>query len=163
MGLKGPSVTDTLGQEKGKEPSELDLSTLKKLLPFWEKQAADENNKFAAANKRLVSVILEVIAEKTAKTESPAAAEKPTQTGEVEGPPPPPAGDVPPDDKHALAVEDWKRELAEAESLEKLAALWKTLSQDKVWSNFKGPEQVAMKREHDKKKVALMTASGQLV
>ena len=43
------------------EPSSLDLADLHKLLPFWQKQAADEKNKFAANNKKLAQAIQEAI------------------------------------------------------------------------------------------------------
>lgn len=74
-----------------------------------------------------------------------------------------PPGDPPPPDAHALALEDWRRELAEAGSLEKLSALWKSLEKPTVWSNFKGPEQVGLRREHDKRKTVLQQTQPTLV
>lgn len=50
-------VTFPFGDHKGKAPADLDLATLQKILPFWERQASDETNKFAAANKRIVAAI----------------------------------------------------------------------------------------------------------
>lgn len=103
--------------------------------------------------------------EKSAQPESPAGVTGgPESTGPVPGGgdgPAPPAGDVSPEERHALAVEDWKLELAGAESVEKLAAIWKTLEKPTVWSNFKGSEQVALRREHDKRKSHLVTVHPQ--
>ena len=67
-----------------------------------------------------------------------------------------PAGDVSTDEKHALAVEDWKRELREAESVEKLSALWKSLQ--KVWASFQPVEQGAMEAAKNIRKGELQHA-----
>lgn len=83
------------GDFKGKAPAVLELADLHKLLPFWEKQAADATNKFAANNKKLLAAIQEAIAEKGAKVESPAgpaetATPSPSAASEA------PAGEIPP-------------------------------------------------------------------
>ena len=91
------AATFPFGDFKGQEPSAPSLADLHKILPFWEKQASDESNKFAANNKKLLAAIKEAIAEKTAKPESPA---RPTDDQSahpgVEGAAATPAGDVPP-------------------------------------------------------------------
>jgi hypothetical protein len=100
-------------------------------------------------------------AEKDVTPPSPAASSQP-MTGKVEQEPvAPSASTESPAGDPSLAVEDWKREMSEADSLEKLAATWKSF--DAVQDKFDGPSKVAVKREHDKRKVQLQKESGQLV
>lgn len=154
-GVKGQrKVVFPFGKHKDQEPLSLELKDLHSELAFWQKKTAEEKNpKYKANNERLVAAIQEAIAEKTAKPESPARQAE-ADPG-VEGAAATPAGDVPPPDAHAHAVEDWKLELAGAESLEKLAAIWKTLQKKEVWVHFSGPEQVALAMAKDKRKVEL--------
>ena len=94
-------------------------------------------------------------AEKPPKVESPAAPLDPAVKGEGKESPAPPAGDVPPPDTHALAVEDWKLTLRESKTLEELSALWKTLQKKEVWVHFSGPEQVDLTMAKDRRKQEL--------
>ncbi len=100
--------------------------------------------------------------EKAAEHKSPAGeATGDAPTKSADGISSVPAGVVPPPDAHALAVEEWKRELAEAETVEKLAALWKSLQKGEVWRHFSGPEQVDLTVAKDKRKVELTQAPAQ--
>ena len=95
--------------------------------------------------------------EPEAKPESPAAPPGPAAEDGGKESPPPSAGDENP------AVEDWKRELREADSIEKLAALWKSLQKKEVWPNFQPTEQGAMEAAKDTRKGELQQARGKLV
>ena len=158
-------ATFPFGDLKGQEPSALDLSTLHKALPFWERQAADSKNKFAEANKKLVAAIKDAIAEKSSRPESPAAPDLPPSAGERSGngEPTPPAGDtLSATEQHAAAVQEWREELEKADSLEKLSAIWKTLQGKHVWPTFSGDEQTVLSRAKDTRKTALSEPQGTL-
>ncbi len=96
------------------------------------------------------------------ETESPARHEegsRPPSDPGVESAAEAPAGD----DPHVLAVEEWKQELSQVESVEKLASMWKTLTKPNTWHHFSGDEQTDLASTKDKRKVELQKLSGQLV
>lgn len=104
--------------------------------------------------------------EKQVKVESPAAqaetstVEPPVKDGS-RGDSPSPAGDAPQMDAIAVACAEWLEDIGKAESVEKLAAIWKTLQAKNVWPNFNAEQQEAMKAAKDKRKTALAEAPAQ--
>ena len=74
-----------------------------------------------------------------------------------------PKDEPPAAEQHEIAVQEWERDLAACESVEKLAAMWKSLQTKNVWSMFTGEEQVRLTRAKDKRKVELSGSQPSLV